>query len=121
VRWTAEDPAIADQRAFEHHRQLATIGFGGRASMSIQLPPQAEAIIRQKVDDGLYPNPDAALDAAVRLLDEYDRHLQRLREAIAEGEEGEAEPWTPELMDRLTGEAEAMQFRGERPDPDVCP
>lgn len=91
------------------------------AQVSIQLPPRAEALIRQKVDDGLYPNPDAALEAAVRLLDEHDRRVQRLREAIVEGEEGEALPWTPELMEQLTREADAMQRRGERPDPDVCP
>lgn len=89
--------------------------------MPIQLTPQAEARIREKVTSGLYANPEAAIEAAVRLLDEYDRRVQRLRVALAEGEEGEALPWTPELMEQLSREAEEMQRRGETPDPDVCP
>ena len=89
--------------------------------MSIELTPRAEALIRQKVQSGLYPSIEAAIDAAIELLDERDRRLQRLRAAIAEGEEGEAIPWTPELMDQLSREAEEMQRRGEMPDPEVCP
>ncbi|MBA2597587.1 MAG: type II toxin-antitoxin system ParD family antitoxin [Chloroflexia bacterium] len=89
--------------------------------MPMQLTPEAEALIEKKVQRGLYASPEAAIDAAVQLLDEHDRRLHRLREAIAEGEEGEALPWTPELMAQLTREAEEMQRRGETPDPDVCP
>lgn len=47
--------------------------------------------------------------------------MERLREAIATGEDGEALPWTPELMAQLSREAEQLQRRGESPDPDVCP
>jgi putative addiction module CopG family antidote len=100
---------------------LATIRYGGIELMAIHLTPQAEAVIRQKVRSGLYPNPEAAIDAAVQLLEEHDRRLQQLRDAIAAGEEGEAVPWTPELMDQLSREADEMHRRGETPDPDVCP
>ena len=89
--------------------------------MPIELSPQTEALIREKVKQGLYANADEAIAAAVRLLDEHDRHLTGLRTAIAAGEEGEALPWTPELMDQLSREAEEMHHRGETPDPDVCP
>jgi putative addiction module CopG family antidote len=89
--------------------------------MPIQLTPMAEALIRQKVRSGLYDNAEAAIDAAVQLLDDRDRRVERLRAAIAEGERGEALPWTPELMEQLSREAEDMQRRGEAPDPDVCP
>jgi putative addiction module CopG family antidote len=89
--------------------------------MSIELSPQAEALIQEKVRSGLYANAEAAVDAAVQLLDQYDRRLQRLRDAIAVGEEGDAIPWSPELMDQLRQEAEEMRRRGEAPDPDVCP
>ena len=37
--------------------------------MTIQLSPQTEALIQQKVASGLYSTPEAAIDAAVRLLD----------------------------------------------------
>ena len=91
--------------------------------MSIQLPPQAEALIREKVKRGLYANAEEAIVTAVRLNDERDHrvHVQRLRAAILEGEQGEALPWTPALMGQLTREAEEMHHRGETPDPDVCP
>ena len=89
--------------------------------MPIELSPQTEALIREKVKQGLYANADEAIAAAVRLLDEHDRHMTRLRAAIAAGEEGEALPWTPALMDKLTREAEEMRHRGETPNPDVCP
>lgn len=86
--------------------------------MPIQLTARAEELIQRKVQSGLYPNAEAAIDAAVQLLDEYDRRLQRLREAIAEGE---GQPWTPELMAEIRREADAMRRRGEAPNPDVCP
>jgi hypothetical protein len=37
-------------------------------------------------------------DAELEPPDECERRLDRLRAAIAAGEEGEAVPWTPELM-----------------------
>ena len=50
-----------------------------------------------------------------------DVGLERLRAAIARGEVGEAIPWTPELNKQLSREADEMYWRGEKPDPDVCP
>jgi putative addiction module CopG family antidote len=89
--------------------------------MTMQLPPQVEARIREKVESGLYACADAALETAVELLDDYDRQVQQLRAAIAEGEQGEPIPWAPELMAQLSREADEMFRRGEQPDPDVCP
>jgi hypothetical protein len=60
-------------------------------------------------------------DADLEPTEDYERRLDRLRAAIAEGERGEGVPWTPELMDQLRREAEEMRRRGEKPDPDVCP
>ena len=37
--------------------------------------------------------------AALNHLDAHDRKLQRLRKAIAGGEEREAAPWAPDLID----------------------
>lgn len=50
-----------------------------------------------------------------------DDGLERLRAAIARGEVGEEIPWTPELMDEISRQAEARRWRGEQPNPDVCP
>lgn len=87
--------------------------------MSIQLPPRAEAVIQEKVTSGLYANSDEAIDAAVRLLEDYDRRLARLRAAIAKGEEGGAILWTPDLMNEISREAEARWRCGEKPNSDV--
>ena len=54
--------------------------------MPIELSPQTEALIREKVKQGLYANADEAIAAAVRVLDEHDHRLTRLRTAIATGE-----------------------------------
>jgi putative addiction module CopG family antidote len=89
--------------------------------MSVTLTPELEDQIQRKVDAGLYRNPESVVREALRLLDAQDRRLQRLRAAIAEGEEGDDVPWTPELMEKLTREAEEMIQQGIEPDPDVCP
>jgi antitoxin ParD1/3/4 len=89
--------------------------------VSVTLTPELEDLIQRKVDAGLYRDPETVLRQALRLLDEQDRRLQRLRAAIAEGEEGDDVPWTPELMEQLTREAEEMIQQGIDPDPDVCP
>lgn len=89
--------------------------------MSVTLTPELEDQILRKVDAGLYRDPETVLREALRLLDEQDRRLQRLRAAIAKGEEGDDIPWTPELMEQLTREAEEMVRQGIEPDPDVCP
>ncbi|MCC7022034.1 MAG: type II toxin-antitoxin system ParD family antitoxin, partial [Thermomicrobiales bacterium] len=51
--------------------------------MTIQLSPEAEALIQQKVRGGLYANAEEAIDAALQLLAARDRQLERLRAAIA--------------------------------------
>ncbi len=92
--------------------------------MAMTLPPNAAAKIQQKVASGLYANADEAIEAAVLLLDEWDR-LRHLRASLIEAEEqtraGHVAEWTPELRRRLREQAEAMQRQGIEPDPDVCP
>ena len=88
--------------------------------MSVTLTPEVEAIIQRKVEEGLYADAESALARAVELL-VYQDKLERLRALIREGEEGEAVPWTPELMDEIERESEERYLRGELPNPDVCP
>jgi len=92
--------------------------------MSIQLDSRSEALIRQKVEAGLYSDASEALREAVRLLDERDR-LQHLRALLAVGLEqadrGELVELTPELLEEIDREVEERFQRGELPNPDVCP
>jgi antitoxin ParD1/3/4 len=89
--------------------------------MSVSLSPQVEDLIRQKVEAGLYADANSVVREALRLLDEHDRRLQRLRLALAEGEQGEGIPYTSELLDEIDREVDERLRRGEQPSPDVCP
>lgn len=90
--------------------------------MDVTLTPKAEAVIRQKVASGIYASVDRAIEAAVMLLDEWDR-LQHLRalplEAERQTREGNVVEWTPELRHQLRHDAEVMARQGIPPDPAV--
>lgn len=93
--------------------------------MTIKLPPDVEASIRQKVGRGRFLDATEVVREAMRLLDEQERRLDVLRAKIQAGldeaDRGETDEWTPELRERLRREALELHRRGEQPDPDVCP
>jgi putative addiction module CopG family antidote len=93
--------------------------------MSVRLPADVEARVREMVDGGRYGDTGEALREAVRLLDERDRRLAWLRAAIAKSDEqfarGEGIPYTPELLEEIDREVDERIRRGEQPSPDVCP
>ncbi|MGH2534985.1 MAG: type II toxin-antitoxin system ParD family antitoxin [Thermomicrobiales bacterium] len=90
--------------------------------MQIVLDPKTEALIRAKVEMGLYADADEALREAVRLLDERDR-LRHLRALLAVGVEqadrGELIDFTPEVLDEISREADELYRRGVQPDPET--
>jgi antitoxin ParD1/3/4 len=88
--------------------------------MNVSLTPQFEAFIQVKIESGRYKNAREVVEEGLRLLEERDR-VQRLREALAEGEKGDAIPFTPELVAQLKREAARMAREGKQPNPDVCP
>lgn len=57
--------------------------------MNINLPPELEQFIHEKVDSGEYQSPADVVGDAIQLLKERDRNrgekLERLRQDIAEG------------------------------------
>ena len=91
--------------------------------MTIHFPADVEEAIKQMVASGTYRDTDEALRAAISLLKERDRRLERLRAAIARTDaqiaRGEGILLTPELMDEIDREADEMVRRGEMPSPDV--
>ena len=93
--------------------------------MVIQVPTDVAESIRQKVERGLYDDPEAAIRMALRLLDKRDQRLEELRASIAEGiaaiERGEGKELTPELMEQISQEASRRARLGMAPKPDVCP
>jgi antitoxin ParD1/3/4 len=73
--------------------------------MNINLTPQLEGLVRQKVASGLYNSASEVVREALRLMDEQDRvrelKLEQLRKDIREGlESGPATPWDVAEMKR---------------------
>ncbi len=62
------------------------------------LSPRLEALIRDKVDRGLYASADGVVEVAIRLLDERDRLIWP-RAELAIGEEQERRGELIELTD----------------------
>jgi len=92
--------------------------------MNANLTPRLEAMVRQRVETGLFNNASEVVREAPRLSGEK-RRLNGLKSAIAVGEaqyaRGETIPFTPELVEEMKQDAVRMAEAGEQPDPDVCP
>ena len=92
--------------------------------MNVSLTPRLEAMIREKVDSGMYNNASEVVREALRLLDEHDRE-RRLREELALGveqiERGETVRWTPELFQKLKEQSKAAAAAGKPMNDAVIP
>jgi antitoxin ParD1/3/4 len=74
-------------------------------TMNINLTPQLEELVRQKVSSGLYNSASEVVREALRLMAAEDQSraikLERLRQDLGEGlESGPATPWNVEEMKR---------------------
>jgi putative addiction module CopG family antidote len=91
--------------------------------MTIQIPDDVSARIRAKVERGDFPDADAVIREAMRLLDEQERELEHFRAKLQVGldqlDEGEGVPFTPELVERMRRDARDRSDRGERPNLEV--
>jgi antitoxin ParD1/3/4 len=74
-------------------------------TMNINLTPQLEQLVREKVSSGRYTSASEVVREALRLMEEQDRlravKLEQLRRDIREGvESGTASSWNVEEMKR---------------------
>jgi antitoxin ParD1/3/4 len=88
-------------------------------SMNVNLTPQLEDMVRQKVSSGLYTSASEVVREALRLMDEKDRlravKLDQLRQDIREGlDSGPATTWNPEDIKREGRAKRATKPRGLR-------
>lgn len=95
-------------------------------TMNVNLTPQLEEMVRQKVATGLYNSASEVIREALRLMGEQDRvRLEALRAAVAVGlaqaERGEVAAWSPELHTTIRRRAVEKAATGERPKTDVLP
>ncbi len=91
--------------------------------MTMHLPADLHATIRQRVASGDYGDESEVIRAALAALTARDHErLQLLRAKVAEGfaeiERGEGIEWTPALMDDIEREVEELYLQGAQPDPD---
>jgi len=90
--------------------------------MNVSLTPQLEAMVRGKVETGMYNNASEVVREALRMLEAHDR-TQRLRqsliEADAEIDRGEGEEWTPARREQLWREGDELYRQGVKSDPNV--
>jgi antitoxin ParD1/3/4 len=93
--------------------------------MSVTLTPQVEDQIRHWVETGFYPDANAVIRDALRLLEQQHDRFETLRAKIQVGldqlDRGEGIPLTPELLDEIDREVDERLRRGDHPNPDVCP
>ncbi len=87
------------------------------APVNVNLTPELEKLIHEKVASGLYNNQSEVVREALRLLAEQDRlreaHLERLRAALALGLE---QADRGELLDGAQVVAEMREFLRKRGD-----
>ncbi len=74
-------------------------------AMNINLTPQLEEMVRQKVSSGLYTSASEVVREALRLMNEKDQlrvaKLDQLRQALQEGvESGPGTEWEPDEIKR---------------------
>ena len=70
-------------------------------TLNVNLTPQLEEMVRQKVSGGLYNSASEVVREALRLMEAQDRvreiKLEQLRQDIRDGlDSGEATAWDPE-------------------------
>lgn len=74
-------------------------------TMNVNLSPQLEDMVRQKVASGLYNSASEVVREALRLMEEQDQiraaKLEQLRQDIREGlNSGQPTPWDSEEIKR---------------------
>jgi antitoxin ParD1/3/4 len=88
-------------------------------TMNINLTPQLEELVRQKVSSGRYNSASEVIREALRLMEEQDRlrtaKLEQLRQDISEGfQSGPVTPWKVEEMKRDGRKRLAARASGTR-------
>ena len=86
--------------------------------MNINLTPQLEEMVRQKVESGLYTSASEVVREALRLMDEKDQirtaRLNQLKKDIQESiDSGPGVPWDPEDIKRTGRVKRASKVNGD--------
>ncbi len=93
--------------------------------MHINLSPEMEKFLQDKVDSGFYGNASEVIRDAIRQMREEDVKMGALRAALKTSDDqldkGEGINYSPELVERITDRAKTNTRRGRKVNPDVIP
>jgi antitoxin ParD1/3/4 len=94
-------------------------------TMHVNLSPEMEGYIKQKVSSGFYGNATEVLRDAIRRMQAEDERVEMFRAAVAKGDtqidRGEGVAYSPELMASLTQTAINEMYSDRPLNPDVLP
>ena len=88
--------------------------------MNVNLTPQLEEMVRQKVESGLYGSASEVVREALRLMEEQDRlraaRLEQLRQDVRAGlDSGPAASWDPKQVKQHGGARRQGKSRAGKP------
>lgn len=93
--------------------------------MQVQLSPDLEALVQEKLESGGYGDASDVIEEALRLLAEHERRFRQLGADVAEGfaqiERGQSVLLTEEHMDTLMQRAVEKARRGKPINDDIRP
>ncbi|NTW10743.1 MAG: type II toxin-antitoxin system ParD family antitoxin [Chlorobiaceae bacterium] len=80
--------------------------------INVNLTPQLEEMVRQKVKSGMYTSASEVVREALRLMQDKERYhtvkIDQLRQDIRDGiQSGDSSPWNPEEVKRKSREKKA--------------
>lgn len=124
ARHHRSDPLdVPDVTGFRRITKIAIIRQERWDTVNVSLTPRLEALIREKVDTGLYNNASEVVREALRLLEAKDRQLHWLREQIAVGDaqiaSGDVIDVTENFWAELDADIDRRVARGDQPKPHV--
>ena len=94
-------------------------------SMHVNLSPEMEVFVREKVASGFYGNATEVIRDAIRRMQAEESRLAAWQAAIRKGDDeldrGEGGAYTPEVLNDITREAIDAMHSGKPIDPDVLP
>ncbi len=94
-------------------------------SMHVNLSPEMEVFVREKVASGFYGNATEVIRDAIRRMQAEESRLLAWQTAIRKGDEqldrGEGVTYSPEILNDITRSAVGAMHSGQPIDPDVLP
>ena len=110
-----------------HNMDILCIYFVGdlHMTMRVNLSPEMEGFIKNKVASGYYGNATEVIRDAIRRMQAEESRISAWQAAIKEGDtqldRGEGIAYTPETLSDITQSANSAMHSSQHLNPDVLP